>query len=89
MNHRDLQPLQAPPPITERPDLGAVKRMRMEMGSTPVEFAAEHLEEARPELIQAMKCLDTSEHRDLHLRLGNLVIALDDLRALLAERSQS
>lgn len=80
MTRPDLQP------IAERPDLDAVKRMRMEMGTTPVEFAAERLEDIRPELREAMKDLDCTEHRDLHVRLGALVNEIDDLRAVMAER---
>ena len=67
----------------------AVKRMRMEMGTTRVELAAEHLEFARPELLEAMKDLDCSEHRDLHVRVGRVVYLVDDLRAILAERHGS
>lgn len=78
--------MNAPRSITERPDLDAVKRMRMELGATPVEFAAEHLEFARPELLEAMKSLDCSEHRDLHVRVGRVVNEIDDLRAIFAER---
>jgi hypothetical protein len=76
-------------PITELPNLDAVKRMRLEMGATPIEFAAEHLEDARPELLEAMKALDSSECRDLHVRVGKLINELDDLRCLLAERHSS
>ncbi len=78
--------LQAPPKIGMRPNLDAVQRMRIEMGATPYEFASEHLEDARPELREAMKWLDTSKDRDLHVRLGNVVNEIDDLRSILAER---
>jgi hypothetical protein len=67
----------------------AVKRMRLELGATPAQFAAEHIEDARPELIEAMKCLDAEEYRGLHMRLGGLLNEIDDLRAVLAERSVS
>jgi hypothetical protein len=88
-NSMPTETLQAPEPIDARPDLDAVKRMRMEMGVTEIEFAGEHLEQARPELLEAMKCLDSTEHRDLHLRLGNFLNELDDFRSVLAERCQS
>ncbi len=75
-----------PHQITEHPDLDAVKRMRIELGTTPVEFAAERLEDVRPELREAMKELDCTEHRDLHVRLAGLISEIDDLRAVMAER---
>jgi hypothetical protein len=89
VNRRDLQPLQVTPPSLVRPDLDAIKRMRMEMGTTSVELAAERLENARPELIEAMKSLDTTEDRDLHVRVGKVVNDLDDVRVLLAGRNRS
>lgn len=67
----------------------ALEQARRELGTTPAEFASERLEDARPELIAALKYLDCREHRDLHIRLGGLVLGLDDLRAVLAERSRS
>lgn len=73
-------------PITETVNTDAVRRMRQELGTTPLEFAAEHLEDARPELVEAMKDLDASETRDLHVRVGKIVNEIDDLRAVLAER---
>lgn len=77
------------PPRTLERSYDTVRRMREEMGATPITFAAEHLEDARPELIQAMHELDSTETRDLHILVGNVVNDLDNLRALLAERHAS
>jgi hypothetical protein len=72
--------------IEQTPDVDAVTRTRLELGTSPLELAAERIEDARPELREALKMLDCTEHRDLHLRLGNLVNDLVDFRSLLAER---
>jgi len=80
---RDLPELT---PVADLPNLSAVKRMRMEIGASPLEFAAEHLEDARPELMQALKFLDCTEHRDVYERLQKVVLEVDDLRSVLAER---
>ncbi len=88
-DHRSFQPQASTPAPGLATSLDAVKRMRLEMGTTPVELAAEHVEDARPELLEAMKCLDSSEDRALHMRLGKFLIELDDFRAVLAERSTS
>lgn len=52
-----------------------------------MEAASDHVESARPELIKAMGSLDSPEHRDLHVRVGKLLLEVDDLRSVLAERS--
>jgi hypothetical protein len=67
-------------------DLDPVTRERIGMGVSPLAIAAERLEEARMSLREAMKFIDCTEHRDLHLRLGNEVNSQDDLRAVLMER---
>jgi hypothetical protein len=72
--------------ISETVDVDAVTRARLEMGISPLEIAAERLEEGRLSLREAMKFIDCTEHRDLHLRLGNEILRQDDLRALLMER---
>lgn len=56
-------------------------------GAAAVEAASDQVEDARPNLIKAMGSLDCPEHRDLHMRVGRLVLELDDLRSILAERS--
>jgi hypothetical protein len=72
--------------LDETADLDGITRARIEMGISPLEIAAERLEEARHSMREAMKFIDCTEHRDLHLRLGNEVDSQDDLRALLMER---
>jgi hypothetical protein len=78
--------LEVPERIGGAADVDAVTRARIEMGISPLEIAAERLEEARLSLLEAMKFIDCTDHRDLHLRLGCEVNAQDDLRALLMER---
>lgn len=73
-------------PLGEGPNVDAVTRARLELGTSPLEIAAERLEDARLEMREAMKLTDCTEHRDLHLRLGNEINALDDTRAMLMER---
>jgi hypothetical protein len=59
-----------------------------ELGVTPRMSIAGHLEDARrTELMAAMRLADSSEDRDLHVRLGRFVNDLDDFRAVLAESS--
>lgn len=81
--------LQAPAPINwSGPD--AVTRMRMEeFGTTRGEIAAERLEDARLAAREAMKILDAEGTRGLHKRAADLVLEIDNLRALLAERHGS
>lgn len=69
--------------------LDVIAQERIALGVTPAEMAAERIEDARPELIEAMKMLDSDADRDLHLRLGNHVAGLDDFCALLKERGRS
>lgn len=76
-------------PVTARPNVGAVERMQIELGITPAELAAERVEDARTELREGMKYLDSSEDRDLHVALGEVVNAVDNLRARLGERGRS
>lgn len=76
-------------PIAQFPDVSTVQRMRIEMGTTLPELAMEEIEDVRPGLREAMKLLDSSETRDLHVKVGKLVNDLDDLRAVLAERHSS
>lgn len=64
----------------------AVERMRRECGANDADFARERIEEARAELIEAMKYLDNSALRDQHIRLGEGIGDLDDLCAVLRER---
>jgi hypothetical protein len=49
--------------------------------------AAAEAEDARRHLLSAMKALDSSETRALHVRFAEELHRLDDLRSLLAERS--
>lgn len=77
-----------PQPIpTDRLDeaLDSVKRLRLELGTTRAEMAAEYVDEARAQFIEALKMLDTSEDRSLHVGLLELVADLDDFRAVLGE----
>ena len=64
--------------------LDSVRRMREELGTTPAEFAAEHLEDARTELIEALKELDRSETREQHVQIGEAVNLIDKVRSALA-----
>jgi len=69
--------------------MNEVQKARIELGTSPVEIAAEHFEDARPELREALKMLDCTQHRDVYERVQRLVLELDDVRALLAERYSS
>jgi len=69
--------------------MNEVQKARIELGTSPVEIAAEYLEDSRPELREALKMLDCTEHRDLYERVQGLVLEIDDLRAILAERHAS
>jgi len=73
-------------PIGWKPDLDEVTRARIELGTSPLQIAAEIVEDVHTQLREAMKLTDCTEHRDLHLRLGNEINDLDDVVALLMER---
>jgi hypothetical protein len=55
-------------------------------GWTPGERLGLLLEDARKDLIDGMKVVDTEEERDLHVRVGRLVNELDGLREYMARR---
>ena len=76
-------------PITERPDLGAVERMRIELGATPAELIAGYIEDARESLMEAMKTADRLGATDEHRQVGHRVLALDDLMVWLSDRTAS
>lgn len=63
-----------------------VTRMRLDLGTSPVELVAERLEDVRPELREALKLLDCIEHRDVFARVQSLITEIDDVRSVLAER---
>lgn len=48
---------------------------------------ADHVRKARQELIEAMKVADRHGEMGLHRRLGYEILALDDLAAIVGERS--
>lgn len=68
--------------------LSEIRRTRLELGTTRAEMAAEEIEDARINLMEALKLLDTTEDRDCHVRLLSEVAALDDLCAVLKERGR-
>jgi hypothetical protein len=68
------------------PDLNAVQRMRLDLGTTRPELALERLEDSRVEVREAMKVVDTSEDRDLHKAIATHLDRLDDLMAVVRER---
>lgn len=70
-------------PLTE--SLESLKQYRLELGTTRSELADEELEDARLDLIEAMKILDDPETRKHHVRLAKLIKEVDDFRAILAE----
>lgn len=63
------------PPLTPRID--AAKR---------IADAARDLEDARKHLRAVMKALDDSETRSLHVRVGAILLEIDDLRSVLTEQ---
>lgn len=67
--------------------LGAIERMRFELGTTRAEMALERLQEARLEIREAMKLVDTTEDRDLHVAIGEHLIRHDALMDVIKERS--
>lgn len=72
-----------PGPLEE--SLNSVRRAREELGTTRAQFADEHLEDARTELIEAMKELDCSETREQHVQVGEAANLIDKVRCALAE----
>lgn len=76
-------------PIEVSPDLDAVQRMRIELGTTLPELAAERLEDIRLELRETMKIVDDTSTRDIHVAVGEITNLVDTLRRSLAERAQS
>lgn len=73
--------------ITTR-DLRPVQRMLLELGNTPADLIGSELEDARDDLMEAMKLADKLEETDLHRRIGQILIELDDLRSFVAERGR-
>lgn len=67
-------------------DLRPTQRMLLDMGRTPADLVGAELEDAREALMEAIKLADKLGERDLHVRIGKLVLELDDLRAFVAER---
>lgn len=74
-------------PVPLAPALDRVEAMRLASGTTPVELVAERVEEARRELLDAMKLADRHDERDFHRRLAEQISDIDDLRAIFAERT--
>ena len=93
--HSDLAaPPADPEPVPLAPALDRVEAMRLTMGTTPTELVGERMNEAREDLLEAMKVAD--RHRetdpyasDLHRRICELVSDIDDRLAYVAERSGS
>ena len=67
-------------------DLRPVQRCQLQCGSLPEDLIAAEVEDAREELMSAMKLADTLEQKDIHGRLARIVLEVDDLRAVLSER---
>ncbi len=74
-------------PVSLAPALDRVEAMRLASGTTPVELVAERVEEARRELLEAMKLADRHRESDFHRRLAEQISDIDDLRAIFAERT--
>lgn len=69
--------------------LNAVERMRLELGTTPAELIAEHVENVRTELLEARKLADRFGEGELHRKACEITSDVDDYMAMLADRSRS
>lgn len=58
-----------------------------EFGISRLSQLAGHTEEARREFMEGLKLVDRSEDRDLHVRVGFIVNAIDDFRQYMAARN--
>lgn len=65
--------------------LAAMERMRLELGTTPRDLIGGELEDARVDLMAGLKLADKYGERDLHLAIGQVVLALDDIREGIAK----
>lgn len=75
------------PDPTLQASVDSVERMRLELGATPIELIAERVQDARTELLEAMKRADRFEEGDLHRAIAALINVIDGLMAICAERS--
>ncbi len=83
---RDPEPEPAgAPPLAEA--LNSVESMRLACGTTPVELVGERVVDSRTELLEAMKLADRHGEGDLHRRVAELMSDMDDVLAIVAERS--
>ena len=77
-----LQPIDTEP-LTD--SLAALERMRLELGTTPAELICGEVEDARVDLMAALKLADKYGERGLHFTIGQIVLAVDDLLEKLAK----
>jgi hypothetical protein len=84
---KDVVPDERSEPVSLAPALDKVELMRLASGTTAVELIGERVEEARRELLEAMKLADRHGESDFHRRLAEQISDVDDLRAIFAERS--
>lgn len=70
--------------------LAARSRARIDRdGRTPADLMGVQVGEARRHLLEAMKIASRYDEMDLHRRVGEVVLEIDDLKAILAERGVS
>jgi hypothetical protein len=58
-----------------------------EFGVSRLQQLSGHVEDARRELIEGMKLVDRPDERDLHVQVGQLVCAIDDLREAMVKKA--
>jgi hypothetical protein len=75
-----------PEPLND--SLAAMERMRLELGTTPADLIGGELEEARVDLLAALKLADKYDERDLHFAIGKVVLALDGIREDIAKANR-
>src|SRR4051794_25557293 len=64
-------------PVSLAPALDRVELMRLATGTTPVELIGERVEEARRELLEAMKLAYRHGESDFHRRLAEQISDVD------------